>query len=68
MASPNKKHTLIRIDPTVYDAVQRWANDDMRSFNAQVEFLLKEALKKAGRKPAAPRNSENKSIPEQKDE
>jgi len=59
MASPNKKATLIRIDPTVHDAVQRWANDDMRSFNAQVEYLLKEALKKAGRKPAAPRQSQS---------
>lgn len=54
MASPNKKPFLLRMDPSIHDAVQRWADDDMRSLNAQIEFLLRDALKRAGRKPAKP--------------
>jgi len=37
------------MDPAVHDAVQRWANDDLRSLNAQIEFLLRRALLDAGR-------------------
>jgi hypothetical protein len=44
-----RKAFLLRIDPAVLDAVQRWANDDLRSVNAQVEFILREALRRAGR-------------------
>lgn len=47
-----RKTFLLRMDPTVHDAVQRWADDDMRSLNAHIEYLLREALRKAGRKPA----------------
>jgi hypothetical protein len=53
MASPRKAF-LLRIDPTVLDAVQRWANDDLRSLNGQIEFLLRRALADVGRKPARP--------------
>jgi len=42
---------LLRIDPRVLDAVRRWARDDLRSVNAQVEFLLRRALREAGRLP-----------------
>jgi hypothetical protein len=42
---------LLRIDPKVLDAVRRWARDDLRSVNAQIEFLLRRALKDAGRLP-----------------
>jgi hypothetical protein len=51
----DRKSFLIRIDPDVLDAVQRWADDDLRSLNGQIEFLLRDALKRAGRmkKPAA---------------
>ena len=51
-----RKAFLLRIDPGVLGAVQRWANDDLRSLNAQVEFVLREALRKAGRltAPTAP--------------
>ena len=42
---------LIRVDPAVLDAVKRWARDDLRSVNAQVEFLLRRALREAGRLP-----------------
>lgn len=56
MASPGKKAFLLRMDPSIHDAVQRWADDDMRSLNAQIEFLLREALRRAGRKPAKTRS------------
>ena len=49
-----RKPFLLRSDPTVLDAVQRWAQDDLRSLNAQVEFLLRRVLQEEGRlKPAA---------------
>jgi len=44
-----RKAFLIRIDPRVLLGVQRWANDDLRSLNAQMEFLLRRALREAGR-------------------
>lgn len=43
---------LLRLDPKVLDALRRWAADDLRSVNAQVEFLLRRALRDAGRLPA----------------
>ena len=48
-----RKPFLIRVDRDVLDAVQRWANDDLRSLNAQIEFVLRRALRAEGRlKPA----------------
>ena len=44
-----RKAFLLRIDPEVLDAVQRWANDDLRSLNAQIEFVLRKVLKQVGR-------------------
>ena len=44
-----RKSFLIRVDRDVLDAVQRWANDDLRSLNGQIEFLLRHALCHAGR-------------------
>ena len=44
-----RKPFLLRVDPAVLDAVQRWANDDLRSLNAQIEFLLRRALQQANR-------------------
>jgi hypothetical protein len=44
-----RKAFLLRIDPAVLEAVQRWANDDLRSLNAQIEFLLRRVLQDAGR-------------------
>ena len=46
-----KKPFLLRVDRELLDAVQRWANDDLRSLNGQIEFLLRDALKRAGRAP-----------------
>ena len=48
----DRKTFLVRLDPTVYDALQRWAGHDLRSLNAQVEFLLRRALQDAGRMSA----------------
>lgn len=48
-----KKPFLLRADRDLLDAVQRWANDDLRSLNGQVEFLLRDALKRAGRSAKA---------------
>ncbi len=41
---PQRKAFLLRIDPAVLESVQRWANDDLRSLNAQIEFILRRAL------------------------
>ena len=46
-----RKSVLLRLDPAVHSALQRWAADDLRSVNAQIELLLREALKAAGRAP-----------------
>ena len=45
-----RKAFLLRLDPKLLEAMQRWANDDLRSLNAQMEFVLRQALAKAGRK------------------
>ncbi|TDD44744.1 hypothetical protein E1263_40170 [Kribbella antibiotica] len=51
MAAERKK-ILLRLDPAVHDALARWAADDLRSANAQIEFLLRRALADAGRLPS----------------
>ena len=45
----DRRQVLLRIDPAVHDALMRWADDDLRSVNAQIEYVLREALRKAGR-------------------
>jgi hypothetical protein len=47
-----RKSLLLRLDPAVHDALARWANDELRSTNAQIEFLLRRALAEAGRLPS----------------
>ena len=47
-----RKPFLLRIDRAVLDGLQRWAADDLRSLNAQIEFLLRNALREAGRLPS----------------
>jgi len=44
-----RKPFLLRVDPALLESVQRWANDDLRSLNAQIEFLLRRALQQSGR-------------------
>ncbi|MGW3207388.1 hypothetical protein [Streptomyces sp. NPDC001135] len=46
-----RKQVLLRLDPSVYEALARWAGDELRSANAQIEFLLRKALAEAGRLP-----------------
>lgn len=48
---PERKPFLLRIDPQVLEALQKWAADDLRSVNAQIEFVLRDALARAGRVP-----------------
>jgi hypothetical protein len=47
----DRKPFLLRLDPQLHEAVQRWADDELRSVNAQIEFLLRQAVAKAGRLP-----------------
>ena len=47
-----RKSLLLRLDPAVHDALARWAADELRSTNAQIEFLLRRALADAGRMPS----------------
>ena len=49
--SNERKQVLLRIDPAVHDALARWAADELRSLNAQIEMLLRRALDDAGRMP-----------------
>jgi hypothetical protein len=49
----DRKSFLLRVDRELLEAVQRWANDDLRSLNGQIEFLLRRALREAGRPPRA---------------
>jgi hypothetical protein len=59
----DRKSFLLRIDAGVLEGVQRWANDDLRSLNAQIEYLLRDALRKAGRAPRAPANPSSPGTP-----
>ena len=59
-----KKKFLLRIDSNVYAALEKWAADDLRSINAQIEFLLTDVLKKSGRiisKNPLPQNDNSES-------
>jgi hypothetical protein len=55
----DRKAFLLRIDPKLLEAVQRWADDDLRSLNAQIEFLLRRTLQESGRlkEPPKPKKS-----------
>ena len=44
-----RKPFLLRLSPRVHDTMRQWAEDEMRSLNGQIEFVLREALKRAGR-------------------
>jgi hypothetical protein len=47
----DRKSVLLRLDPAVHDALARWAADELRSTNAQIDYLLRAALTQAGRMP-----------------
>lgn len=48
-AKDRKKAYALRLQPEIFDAMQRWADDDLRSFNAQIEWVLREALRRERR-------------------
>jgi hypothetical protein len=50
----DRKAFPLRLEPETYEALQRWANDELRSLNAQIEFLLRRALQEAGRVRSVP--------------
>ena len=64
---PEKKKFLLRIDENLHAALEKWAADDLRSINAQIEFLLTRAVKDAGRLKSTNSNepSNNPSSPEE---
>jgi hypothetical protein len=58
-----RKNVLLRLDPAVHDALAKWAADEMRSTNAQIEFLLRRALGEAGRLPGHARQMRKQGRP-----
>jgi hypothetical protein len=57
--SNTKKSFVLRIDPQMLKAVEQWAADEFRSTNGQIEYLLREALKKAARLPKTGKTEQN---------
>ena len=53
---PRKESFLLRVDPVVLDALRRWASDELRSVNGQLEYLLRRALLEEGRLKREPEN------------
>ena len=60
-----RKTFLVRLDPALHEALQRWADADLRSLNAQIEFLLRRALRDANRLPARPPTETGAPSPEE---
>jgi hypothetical protein len=58
-----RKGMLLRLDPAVHDALARWAADELRSTNAQIEFVLRRALADAGRLPGHARRMRGRGRP-----
>jgi len=50
----SRKGFALRLDPRVYEALRRWADDELRSVNAQIELVVRNALRDAGRWPPDP--------------
>lgn len=62
-----KKSFPLRLDPTIHEALERWAGDEFRSVNGHIEYLLREALRKEGRLPS-PRRAPVKEVKDHADE
>lgn len=58
------KRFLLRLDPRLFDALRRWADDDLRSINAQIEYLLTDQARRAGRLPRKPGRPEAPDPPD----
>ena len=59
---------LLRIDPAVLEALQRWAADDLRSLNSQIEFVLRRGLQREGRAVGAPGAKPSRPAPPEETE
>jgi hypothetical protein len=55
----NKKAFPLRVDEDIWEAMRRWSEDELRSVNAQIEFVLREALRRTGRLPGPARQEES---------
>ena len=64
----DKKKFLLRIDEKIYAALEKWAADDLRSINAQIEFLLTDSLKKSGRINQTKANAPSQNVDDSKTE
>ncbi len=62
------KRFLLRLNPGLFEALRRWANDDLRSINAQIEYLLTDQARRAGRLPHKRRNFPDPPAPEEEGE
>jgi hypothetical protein len=60
-----RKTFLVRLDPALHEALQRWADADLRSLNAQIEFLLRRAVRDANRMPNRPAAETGAPAPEE---
>jgi hypothetical protein len=56
-----RKAFLLRIDPAVLESLQKWAQDEFRSLNGQIEYLLQRSLREAGRLPKRPKEGGERS-------
>jgi hypothetical protein len=57
------KRFLLRLDPRLFEALRRWADDDLRSINAQIEYLLTDQARRAGRLPQQRRRPQRPETP-----
>ncbi len=64
----DRKKVLLRLDPAVHDALARWAADELRSTNGQIEYLLRRALSEAGRLPGGVGRMRRPGRPRKNDE
>lgn len=55
-----RKPFLLRLDPALHDLLQRWAADELRSLNGQIEYLLRDAARAAGREKREPRSEKQR--------
>jgi len=62
------KRFLLRLDPRLFEAIRRWADDDLRSINAQIEYLLTDQARRAGRLPHRRRSSDLPDPPAPEDD
>ncbi len=62
-----KKAILLRIPPDLWDSLNRWARDELRSLNGQIEYVLREAVRKRAGKPADPAPGRSEASPGQVD-